>query len=386
MKALIVATVYGFVESFLKSDIKLLQDKGYKVYVAVNTEIMNHGGLDGLDIELVDIPFARSPFSSENKRAFDLLYNLMENEAFDLVHCHTPVGGVEARKAVDKLAANGKKRPKVIYTAHGFHFYKGAPVGNWLTFYNVEKKYAKSTDVIVTINHEDYILASEKFKPRLNVRYCPGVGIDTEEIAKLSGNADRAAIRKGLGVPDSAYLIMSIGELNDNKNHEAVIKALHLYNDKNIYYVIYGEGPKRKALETMIKSFGMEENVKLAGFSEDAVKNLAAADLFILPSKREGLCVSLLEAMAMGLPCLTSEIRGNVDLMQPVKLTREDNFVPLFKPNDPAEISEKIKFLRENKAVSEKLADLNKGRAKDFDQKKVTARMSEIYDSVEKMA
>ncbi|MDY6356624.1 MAG: glycosyltransferase, partial [Catonella sp.] len=213
MKALIVATVYGFVESFLKSDIKLLQDKGYKVYVAVNTEIMNHGGLDGLDIELVDIPFARSPFSSENKRAFDLLYNLMENEAFDLVHCHTPVGGVEARKAVDKLAANGKKRPKVIYTAHGFHFYKGAPVGNWLTFYNVEKKYAKSTDVIVTINHEDYILASEKFKPRLNVRYCPGVGIDTEEIAKLSGNADRAAIRKGLGVPDSAYLIMSIGEL-----------------------------------------------------------------------------------------------------------------------------------------------------------------------------
>ncbi|MDY6356402.1 MAG: glycosyltransferase, partial [Catonella sp.] len=181
-------------------------------------------------------------------------------------------------------------------------------------------------------------------------------------------------------------LIMSIGELNDNKNHEAVIKALHLYNDKNIYYVIYGEGPKRKALETMIKSFGMEENVKLAGFSEDAVKNLAAADLFILPSKREGLCVSLLEAMAMGLPCLTSEIRGNVDLMQPVKLTREDNFVPLFKPNDPAEISGKIKFLRENKAVSEKLADLNKGRAKDFDQKKVTARMSEIYDSVEKMA
>ena len=293
MKALIVATVYGFVESFLKSDIKLLQDKGYKVYVAVNTEIMNHGGLDGLDIELVDIPFARSPFSSENKRAFDLLYNLMENEAFDLVHCHTPVGGVEARKAVDKLAANGKKRPKVIYTAHGFHFYKGAPVGNWLTFYNVEKKYAKSTDVIVTINHEDYILASEKFKPRLNVRYCPGVGIDTEEIAKLSGNADRAAIRKGLGVPDSAYLIMSIGELNDNKNHEAVIKALHLYNDKNIYYVIYGEGPKRKALETMIKSFGMEENVKLAGFSEDAVKNLAAADLFIRQSGRVSVCPSL---------------------------------------------------------------------------------------------
>lgn len=388
MKALITATVYGFVGSFEKNNIHLLQELGYDVTVAVNTMIMNRGQLDNENIKLVDIPYSRSPFSAGNDAAYKKLLALMEKEQFDLIHCHTPVAGVLARKAAAKVAAEGGKKAKVIYSAHGFHFYKGAPAFNWLSFYNIEKKWAKYTDVIITINHEDYLRAHEKLHPRMSVRYVPGVGVDTKGIAEAVRKSDSVEIRKKLGVPSDAFLVISTGEMNKNKNHELVIRAVaKLVKEEpeksaRLHYVIIGDGPLKEELKKLAESLHVADRVHLVGYLEKPYMYSSAADLFVLPSKREGLCVSLVEAMAAGTPALTGDIRGNRDLMQGVRLDVKNRFIPLFDPANVDELSEKIAFLMEHDDIRKELGNLNAERAADFDREKSMARMREIYTSV----
>ena len=400
-KALITATVYGFVGSFEKNNIHLLQSLGYEVTVAVNKNIMNRGELRDESINIVDIPFARSPFDPVNKKAYQMLLALIMRENFDLIHTHTPVAGVLTRKAVNEAVKKGCRRPRVIYTAHGFHFYNGAPLKNNIIYYSIEKSMAKLTDIIITINHEDYLTAHEKFKPRKEVRYVPGVGIDNAAIREAVKKVSREELRRIYSVPEDAFLIISTGELNQNKNHALVIKALgHIAkNDvnweeketnitktsdiKKIYYMIIGEGLEKENLSDLAKSEGISDRVIMPGYIRKPYTLAAAADLFVFPSKREGLPVSMLEAMSAGMPALASAIRGNRDLMQRAKLAPKTFFSPIFKPDDSEELAAKIAFLAsETDAAKNALSILSKenvGRAMDFDKEKVIARMKEIY-------
>ena len=319
-KALIIATVSGFAAQFEMNNIHILQSLGYEVHYAANFHNPHYGKdnrrLNGTGIICHQVDFARSPFCiRENGKAYMQLKKLMREHTFGIIHCHTPVGGALGRIAARKYRKNGTK---VLYTAHGFHFFQGAPIWNWLLYFPIEWMLARDTDVLITINEEDYNRAKKYLVVKnRRVEKVQGVGIDIEEYQTYQ--LDKEEKRKELGILSDQYLLISIGELTKRKNHQIVIKALALIKrgcrKKKIKYLICGEGPERKRLERLIKKEGLEDIVLLSGYRTDAKELLKISDCFLFPSRQEGLPVALMEAMAVGIPVVCSRIRGNKDLL-----------------------------------------------------------------------
>lgn len=362
-KVLFVATVVKtHIMVFHLPYLKMFKDMGYEVHVAAKNDYEEPSEcvIPYCD-KYFDIPFERSPLKAQNIKAYKELKKIVKEEKYDIIHCHTPVGGVVARLAARKLRKNGTK---VIYTAHGFHFYKGAPLKNWMLFYPAEKFCAHFTDVLITINQEDYALAKKKMKAK-RVEYVPGVGIDLEKFGKVE--SDRKAKRSELGVPENAMLLISVGELNENKNHETVIRAVA---DLDLYYIIAGKGDLHDHLQGIANELGIADRVKLLGYRNDIDELCEAADIYAMPSYREGLSVALMEAMANGLPCVVSRIRGNTDLI-------DENGGALFDPHSVEECKNAIQ-----KVLSSEINDLsayNIEKIKTFSLESVSKEMHRIY-------
>ena len=312
MRILYVTTI-SMTMMFFPDQVKRLLAEGLSVDIATNMTDSLIPAYDSMDVKVHHIPFSRSPFSRDNLTAYRQLKKLVEQEHYDIVHCHTPNAAMVTRLACRKVRKQGTR---VIYTAHGFHFFKGAPLKNWLMFYPVEKFCSYFTDTLITINSEDYALAQKKMYAK-EVCYVPGVGIDVSRIDAVS--CDRSAKRRDIGVPEDALLLLSIGELNVNKNHQVVLHALSQIKDivekHNIHYAIAGVGDQEQNLLELAESLGLKDRFHLLGYRTDALELYKAADVFVFPSYREGLSVSLMESMASGLPAVVSKIRGNVDLI-----------------------------------------------------------------------
>ena len=222
-------------------------------------------------------------------------------ERFDIVHTHTPVGGVLTRLAARDARRSGTR---VLYTAHGFHFYKGAPLANWLLWYPVERVMSRLTDVLITINQEDYERA--KRFAHCQVEYVPGVGVDLSRFAAVKC---RDSKRGELGLAPDDFAMLSVGDLIPRKNQAAIVQALHLLPG-NVRLIVCGEGPERGSLLELAKGLGVADRVSLLGFRDDMADVMAACDCLVFPSIHEGLPVSVMEAMAAGLPVVASDIRG----------------------------------------------------------------------------
>ena len=238
-------------------------------------------------------------------------------------------------------------------------------------YYPVEKFCARYTDVLITINKEDYELAQKNINAK-EVCYVPGVGIDLEKIRSVL--ADRNEVRISMGVPKNCILLLSIGELNVNKNHQIVIKALAKLENKNVHYAIAGVGDQKDYLLNLAKELGVDYQFHLLGYRTDALKLYKAADIFVFPSFREGLSVSMMEAMTMGLPIICSKIRGNVDLVQNAKVH--------FASNNVDELLQKLRNLVDNQPLLEQLSTENKENVKMFSLEKVLDKMKKIYNGV----
>jgi glycosyltransferase involved in cell wall biosynthesis len=319
-KCLIVASVSSMIGQFNMPNIDLLLSMGYKVTVAANFSFgntFNNSHAEDLwdvlkdkNVDVYNIKFYRNIFSFKNITAYKQIKKLIANNNYELIHCHSPIGGVVTRLAAKKHRKNGTC---VIYTVHGFHFYKGAPILNWLLYYPIEKWLSKYTDALITINHEDYDLAKQKMKAE-KIYYIPGIGIDTEKFANPATDLERK--RKELKIPSDATVLISIGELSKRKNHQAAIKAVNKIKSNKLYYIICGEGKLESKLRNLCKKFKVENRVLFLGYRSDTVDLLHMSDIFIFPSLQEGLPVALMEAMAAGLPCVASKIRGNTDLIK----------------------------------------------------------------------
>ena len=310
-KALIVTTVSGFVPQFEMSNVKILQKKGYEIHYASNFNNPTYSNdnlrLKGTGIIMHQIDFIRSPFVLwRNLKVYYQLKKLMEDLKFDLFHCHTPMGGLMTR-----LAGKKTNTRYIIYTAHGFHFYKGAPFINWLIYYPIERLLSRYTDILITINQEDFLCA-QKFHAG-KVQYIPGIGIDTKKISDIEVSLNEK--RKELAIPNTAFVVVSVGEINKNKNHRVIIEALASLRNPDIYYIICGNGKQITYLKELVHRFNLDNQVKFLGYRKDIIEILKISDLYAFPSKREGLPVSLMEAMACGLPVVCSDIRGNNDLI-----------------------------------------------------------------------
>lgn len=316
-KVLVITSVASMVDQFFMPNLQLLQDMGYQVHVACNFQTGSTCSneriealkqtLSKMDIAYYHIDFARNVLSlRKNALAYKQVKKLLAANRYDMVHCHSPIGGLVTRLAGRKYRKTGTK---MLYTAHGFHFYKGAPLKNWLLYYPAEKFCSRFTDVLITINQEDYALAQQKMKAQ-HVVYIPGVGIDLSRFEKVPEAGLQK--RQELGIPETATLLLSVGELNQNKNHETVIRAIA---DLDVYYIVAGKGELQTTLQQLIESHDLSDRVKLLGFRNDVQQLYQAADVFVFPSFREGLSVALMEAMASGLPVVCSNIRGNTDLI-----------------------------------------------------------------------
>lgn len=362
-KVLFVATVVGHIRAFHLPILKWLQENGWETHVAAKADSALVNNVEYCNV-FHNIDFTRKPFTFNNILAYCQLKKVFEQYNFDIIHCHTPVGGAITRLAAKNVRIKGTK---VIYTAHGFHFYKGAPFLNWLVYYPIEKFLSRYTDVLITINKEDF--ARAKTFHAKKVEYIPGVGIDIDKIQAVTVN--RTEKREKLGIPEDAFLIISVGELNKNKNHELVIKALsQMKCGKDIFYIIVGDGPLKNHLAELIANLGMNTKMQLLGYRTDVIELLKTSDCFVFPSLREGLPVSLMEAMASGLPVVCSNIRGNTDLV--------DDGVNgyLFQNSDMKSLLDSL-----NKAIrtGNKLAENSTEIIGPFSQKTVLAQMVKIY-------
>lgn len=316
-RVLVLASVASMIDQFNMPNIMLLKKMGYEVDVACNFKEGNtcsdekirelKDSLKAIDVEFYQIDFSREITNiRKNVRAFFQVNNILKKNGYVFIHCHSPIGGLVGRIA-GKL--NGTK---VIYTAHGFHFYKGAPLKNWIIYYPVEWICSWMTDALLVINREDYRMAKKKLHAKETI-YIPGVGVDIDKINSVQINREEK--RKELGLKSDDIVLLSVGELNQNKNHEIVIRALSELNNSHIKYVICGQGSLKKHLEKLAKELSVQNQLFMIGFRTDVIEIYKCADIFVFPSKREGLSVALMEAMVCGLPCVVSSIRGNVDLI-----------------------------------------------------------------------
>lgn len=376
-KALQVASVASMIDQFNMPNIEILHSMEYKVDVAANFDFGSTSSgeriiefkqtLKKLNIGIHNILFDRKVLSINNIKAYKQLKKNIRENKYEIIHCHSPIGGALTRLAVRGLKGNG---PKVIYTAHGFHFYKGASIKNWLLYYPIEKWLSKYTDILITINNEDYERAKNKFFAK-EITYIPGIGIDIKKIDSVP--VKREQKRKELGIPEEAAIVLSVGELNKNKNHEVIIRALFELKNPYTHYIISGAGELENKLRLLAKELMLEKQIHFLGFRSDVLEIYKIADLFIFPSYREGLSVALMEAMACKLPVICSNIRGNIDLIE------EGKGGHLIQPDDINGYRKAIETLLLDKELQSKYAQYNQKKVREYSFENVTLRMQHIY-------
>ena len=370
-KVLFVATVVkGHITKFHIPYLKMFKDMGWATAVAAKND---YEPPEECVIPYCDayynLPFERSPFKAANIKAYRELKKLINEGHYDIIHCHTPVGAALTRLA----ASDARKRgTRVIYTAHGFHFYKGAPHVNWLLYYPVERWLARKTDVLITMNQEDYERA-KTFKAG-RVEYVPGVGIDIRKFQEP--RTSRAEKRKELDVGSDNFTLLSVGELIPRKNHAIVLDALGELKKRNqlngISYLICGSGPLESELKRKAETLEIAECVRFLGYRSDISDICNCVDLFVFMSLQEGLPVALMEAMACGLPVICSKIRGNADLVD------EDGGF-LFHPKDSQGCAAAIRRLQLESATRHEMGECNRHKVKNFSLGAVLPIMEHIY-------
>lgn len=372
MRILYITTISLTMNAFFKPHVEMLVKEGHQVDIACNFSDLPLADIyNELNCKSFQIDFSRLPISFGNAKSYGQLKKVVANGNYDVVHCHTPNASVITRLVCRQFRK--KNGLKVFYTAHGFHFFKGAPKLNWTIFYPVEKFCSYFTDKLITINKEDYALAKNKFKAK-EVYYVPGVSVDLSKYGNIE--VDKNAKRQEIGVPSDAFLLFSVGELNKNKNQQVFIKALAKLNNPNVHYAIAGEGDKKNFLLSLAEKLGVAEQVHLLGYRNDIPELNCAADVFCFPSLREGLPVSLMEAMASGLPCITSRIRGSVDL-----IAEDSGF--LVELYDIEGYAKAISTLLKDQELRSNMGELNRERVAKYSIDTIVNSMKDIYMKVE---
>ncbi len=373
-RMLMMATTAAMIEQFNKNNILILEELGYEVHVLGNFDKGNPISDERLEEfkkwlgehhgKWFNYSATRSPIDLKNNiRAYRTTVELIKEYGYSFIHCHTPLGSVIARLAGHRMGV------KVIYTAHGFHFYKGAPLKNWLLYYPVEKFLSRWTDLLITITKEDYERALRKFSAK-RMMYVPGVGIDINKIEQVK--CDRVKTRQNIGISNETILIISVGELNNNKNHIVMINAVEkivnsMKNDIDLRYIIVGKGELQKKLQSEIEKKALNNYIQLLGYRDDVIQLEKAADLFVLPSKREGLSLALMEAMACHIPVICSRIRGSVDLISDDRLS--------FDLSEPQKLAGKILNI-----IDDRQLQLDYSNLLEYDKRNVGRIMRKIYN------
>ena len=374
MKILLTATVQSHICQFHKPLVEMLHKHNCEVHVAARNNLAEKNGLK-LDFaeKVFYVPFSRSPKSKDNIKAYKQLKKIIDEGQYDIVHCNTPMGGIVTRLAARKARKNGTK---VFYTAHGFHFYKGAPKKNWIVFYPIEKFFANHyTDKLITITNEDYDLANEKFK--CQIERIHGVGVDEKRYFSIS-EEEKKKLRLEMGYNENQKLILCIGELLPNKNQQMAIRMmpeiLKKYPDAML--LIAGNGPEKNNLDDLIAELGLKNNVKLLGYVTNLEDYQHIADICVSCSKREGLPLNIVEAMMSGTPVVATYNRGHREL-----ITDEQNGY-LVSINDNSLMIEKVLTLLDDINVYKSTSENAILKGNEYSKTAVIEDLRKVYSNV----
>lgn len=371
-RVLIIATVVKtHIMQFHIPTLKLFKDMGWETAVAAKNDYNNPEDcqIPYCD-QFYDIPFERIPFMPKNVECYKRLKDIIDHGNYQIIHCHTPVGGVLGRLAARKTR---KKGTRVLYTAHGFHFYRGAPLKNWLMYYPIEKICSYFADDIITINQEDYRFAKRNFASA-KIHYLPGVGIDTSAFSPcVLTKEERSSMQAALGVQPGKRMILSVGELISRKNYKTAIDVIAKLNTEQLRYYICGQGVLRSEIEEYAKIRDVSDSVVFLGYRRDIPQICSCADVFLHTSHQEGLSVAVMEAMACGTPIVASRIRGNVDLIE----DGVNGF--LADAQDATGYVEGIFKLLDDPALAEEFRGNGLKKIKHYDMQIVTEQLKKIY-------
>lgn len=350
--------------------IKSALELKYDVYLGVNRKDPQNVKCD-FPIKLYDQHTYRSVTAlKDNWVAYKNLCKVIKESNVEVIHCNTPIGGM-----ISRLAAKRHKVKKVIYTAHGFHFYKGAPLFNCTVLKWAEKIMAHWTDVIITMNQEDFEAAKKfKLKKGGQVYFVHGVGITLDEFDGM--REKRAKKREELNLKNNDIALISAGDLVARKNYITAIQAIAKANNPQLQYFICGKGPEEESLKKLAKHLKLTEQIHFLGFRSDIKELLAASDIFLFTTKQEGLPRSMMEAMACGLPCIASKIRGNVDLVE----DGEGGY--LCSATDPDAFADAINKLANDLSIRDQMSKNNLEKIKQYDISVVEQEIKEIYNQV----
>lgn len=370
MKVLLTATVQSHIAQFHRPLIKVLKQEGHEIHVAARNNLNEKNGLSIENVDKIyDISFQRSPFDIRNIRAYVLLRNILRQEQYDLISCNTPVAGV-----VTRLAARNdrKKGKKVFYTAHGFHFYKGAPITNWCFYYPIERLMALFTDKLITITKEDYKLAKATFS--CEVEHIYGVGIDDSRYY-VREKSEQGSVKKQNNA-EGQIVILCVGELNKNKNQTTVIRGFKYVVESmpNVVLWLAGNGPYEKKLAQEVAANNLEKHVRFLGYRTDLERFTSACDIVVSASFREGLPLNILEAMACGKPVIASINRGHLELVK----NGYNGY--LFKADEPEELGKYLIDLIENSKKREMFARNGSKVVEKYKASRVEKYLQTIYD------
>lgn len=367
-KVLFTATVDSHILAFHTPYLKYFKNNGYEVHVATNGDAK----IPFCDVKHV-VSFERSPFKPNNLKAIRQLKKICDTEQFDIIHTHTPMGSVVTRLAA--MHARKKYNTYVIYTAHGFHFFKGAPAQNWLIFYPVEKLLARKTDTLITINKEDYELAKKKFKT--DVQYIPGVGVDSKKFDFSMTEDDKTQLRKSLGLKKSDFVMIYPAELNKNKNQLLLINAMKkiVLKDKDIKLLLPGKDNYNGYYQRLVKDYGLTDKILFLNHRGDIPQLLQVSNVSVSTSLREGLPVNVMEAMCTGMALVVSPCRGNLDLVKDGK----NGYI--ISNNDHDSLVNIIIYLKYNVQITAKMGVLNKKDVAPYLLDQTLIRMQKIYSA-----
>lgn len=315
MKKILVTSTDLMMIQFLVPHVLYLRQQGYAVEVACSEvgrrldEVREKLGAESVHY----VRLVRSPADPSNLKGLGDLKRLLSENHYDLIWTNEPVMGIMTRLAAKKTR---KKGTRVIYMAHGFHFYKGAPKKNWLTYYPVEKFFADHyTDTLITITAEDYVLASKRF--HCKTEHIHGIGVDRNRYFPAN-EAERLRLRREYGFTSEQKLILNIGELLPNKNQKTAVRMMQQLRARypDALLLIAGKGSEKENLERQIDELGLQENVRLLGYVTNLQDYQHMVDAVVTCSYREGLPLNVVESMLSGTPVVASLNRGHRELLR----------------------------------------------------------------------
>jgi glycosyltransferase EpsD len=370
MKILYVTTISGTVNAFLIPHIKFLIEQGNEVGVAFNTIQEVSSELIKYGCKIHQIEFQRNPLKKENFTAYKKIYKIVSEEGYELVHVHTPVASFFTR-----LACRNMKHVKMLYTAHGFHFFKGAPKRNWAIYHTLEKVAARWTDGVITMNNEDFHSAKKlKLRKKNSIYKVHGVGLDLNKFFHHTPEK-KNRLRKEYKYNEEDFILIYVGELSYRKHQDLLIEAISKLINKltNVKLLLVGEGELESDYKELVERLGLEKHVEFLGYRKDIHNLMAISDIAVSTSRHEGLPVNVMEAMATELPLVVTDCRGNRDLVR----SGVNGFV--IGVDDAEACANSIEKLYHSKELRKEFGEKNRGTIQVYSVENVLIEMKEIY-------